>query len=89
MIAVIAFGRISGVMRDVRTPNTGPLTSGVNSTATKSASVKTHVGRSRPSSHSGSETPRMAPAASRRGWVLGMSMTAMIVPTSAPAPSAL
>ena len=89
MIAVIAFGRISGVIRDVSMPMTGPFTSGVNSTAEKSASVNTHVGRSMPSSHNGSVTPRIAPAASRSGWVLGMSMTAKIVPISAPAPSAL
>ena len=67
MIAVIAFGRISSVMRDVSTPITGLLTSGVNNTAANSASVKTHVGRSRPRSHSGSDTPRMAAAASPQG----------------------
>ena len=73
MIAVIAFGRISGVMRDVSTPITGPFTSGVKSVAEKSASVNAQVGRSMPSTHSGTVTPRMAAAARRSGWVAGMS----------------
>ena len=89
MIAVIALGRISGVIRDVSTPMTGPFTSGVNNVAENSASVNTQAGRSIPSSQSGSVTPRIAAAARRRGCVRGMSITAKIVPINAPAPSAL
>ena len=86
-IAVITFGRSASGVRAVRTPISGPLTSGVKSVATKSAAITIQALDATGSTQSGTANARIPSVASRSGATRRTIITAKIVPTSAPAPS--
>ncbi len=87
--AVIIFGRSSTGVRAVMMPITGPLTSGVNTIAVKSAAITPPAGRSSGSSHSGRVSATIAKAARRSGCTRLITATAARLPMSAPAPMAV
>ena len=78
--------RCSGV-RAVRTPKSGPLTSGAKNVAAKSAAKTAAAGGSKGSSQSGAAKARIANPASRSGGTRRTTKIAQMLPASAPAAS--
>ena len=83
--AVITIARSSSGVREVRTAMSGPLMSGVQNIAAKSATKTTGHGGRNGSTQSGTTKASMASPERRSGDVLRTAITATRLPTRAPA----